>query len=373
MKNNPLNSFYELLIINQFINKFMILFVFSILIVLQGFSQTIELTDAYNSKISGNSLEISSDLADNNVTGVIKVSKECHINNLSIHNKPCVRVKDGSRIQFECWDALGGKSKYYWEHNISWSDPRRKGTDNPLTGPVFIEGALPGDIVEVEIHDIKLSRYGYMQNMDKNYFIDNAEREYVYLEVEVIGDQMLYNGKTMPVQPMIGGIGTAGLKEMTTGEVWDNGGNLDTRIIKKGSKILLPVFVEGALLAMGDVHAAMGDGEVFGKGIEIGADVEVTVRVRKDLKIQRPVIINHDRISTLASHPDIFTAKDMAIMDMGRYLVNVFGFSSIDASALIAFYGNLRIGQIVNPQKTVRMEIEKKYIELFSYTTLIKE
>ena len=359
MKNNLLNSFYELF------NQFIILFVCSVLTVLQGFSQTIELTDAYNSKISGNSLEISSYVTDNNPADVIKVSKECHINNLSIHNNPCVRVKDGSRIQFECLDALGGKSKYYWENNISWSDPRRKGTDNPLTGPVFIEGALPGDVVEVEIHDIRLSRYGFMQNMDKNYFIENAEREYVYLEVEVTGDQMLYNGKTMPVQPMIGGIGTAGLKEMTTGEVWDNGGNLDTRIIKKGSKIFLPVFVEGALLAMGDVHAAMGDGEVFRKGVEIAADVEVTVRVRKDLKIQRPMVINHDIIATLASDPDIYTAKDMAIMDMGRYLMNVFGFSSIDASAIIAFYGNLRFGQIANPQKTVRMEIEKKYIELF--------
>jgi amidase len=299
-------------------------------------------------------------------TGVIKISKEHHINNMSADNKPCAVVRNGSRLLFECWDALGGKSKYYFENNISWSDKRRYGTDNPLTGPVFIEGAEPGDVLEVEIHDIRLGRYGYMQNMEKNKFVEGAERELVYLEVEIIGDEMLYEGKRMPVYPMVGGIGTAGFKEMTTGEVWENGGNIDSRLIKVGSKVLLPVFVEGALLAMGDVHAAMGDGEVFGKGVEIAADIEVTVRIRKDLSLQRPMVLNPDMIATIATDPDVLKAKDLAVMEMGRFLVNHYGFSSIDASALIGFYGNLRIGQIVNPQKTIKMEIEKKYIELFN-------
>ncbi len=317
--------------------KFKIVLLICILIAFQGFSQT----------------------------DVIKINKECFINNMNVNNEPCAFVSDGSRLLFECNDALSGKSKYYFENNISWSDKRRHGTDNPLTGPVFIEGAQPGDVLEIEVHDIRLGRFGFMQNMDKNKFVEGAEREYVYLEVEIIGDEMLYNGKKMPVYPMIGGMGTAGFKEMTTGEVWENGGNIDSRLIKKNSKVLLPVFVEGALIAMGDVHAAMGDGEVFGKGVEIAADIEVTVRVRKDIKLQRPMIINPDLIATIATDPDVLKAKDLAIMDMGHFLVNYYGFSSIDASALIGFYGHLRIGQIVNPQKTIKMEIEKKYIELF--------
>ena len=267
-------------------------------------------------------------IAQNNA---IKISKEFHINNMSTKNSPCAIVKDGSRLLFECWDALGGKSKYYFENNISWSDKRRYGTDNPLTGPVFIDGAEPGDVLEVEIHDIRLARFGYMQNIDKNMFIEGAEREYVYLEVEIIGDEMVYDGKKMPVYPMIGGIGTAGFKEMTTGEVWENGGNIDSRLIKKNSKVLLPVFIEGALLAMGDVHAAMGDGEVFGKGVEIASEIEVTVRVRKDLKLQRPVVINPESVATIATDPDVMKAKDLVIKDMGHFLVNYYGFSSIDA------------------------------------------
>lgn len=295
---------------------------------------------------------------------VVKISKDNFINNMSIHNKPAAVVKDGSRLLFECEDALSGKSKYYLENNISWSDPRRYGTDNPHTGPVFIDGAQPGDVLEVEIHEIHLGRFAFMQNMDKNKFVDE-EQELVYLEVEIIDDYMLYDGKKMPVYPMVGGIGTAGFKEMTTGEVWENGGNIDSRLIKKDSKVLLPVFVEGALLSMGDVHAAMGDGEVFGKGVEISADIEVTVRVRKDLKLKRPMVINPDMIATIAADPDVIKAKDLAIMDMGHFLVNYYGLSSIDASALIGFYGHLRIGQIVNPQKTLKIEIDKRHIELF--------
>ncbi len=299
----------------------------------------------------------------------IRISKENNINNMRVTNKPCITVADGSRLVFECMDALRDKSRYYWDNNIAWNDPRRKGTDNPATGPVFVEGASPGDALEIEIHDIRLSRFGNMMHMDKNKFLEGAEREDTYLEVEVVGDQMLYNGKKLPVEPMVGVMGTAGFTEMTTGEVWDNGGNMDTRIIKKHSKVLLPVFVDGALLAMGDVHAAMGDGEIFGKGVEIGADIEVTVRVRKDLKINRPMVINPDLIAAIASDPDIYKAKNLVIADMGKYLVRYCGFSSMDASALIAFYGNLRIGQVVNPQKTLRMEIEKKYIHLFGGKT----
>lgn len=296
----------------------------------------------------------------------VKISKENHVNKMSMNNKPCASVKDGTRLVFECWDALEGRSKEYFDNPDIKREP---GYSNPATGPIFIEGALPGNTLEVEIHDIRLSRYGFI-TLNKNQFIDEADRENSYIETEVSGPQMIYKGLRMPVQSMIGVIGTGNSGGLYTQEVGDNGGNMDTRIIKKGSRVLLPVFVEGALLAMGDVHAVMGDGEVFGQGPEFGAEVEVTVRVRKDLNIQRPMVINADRIACIASDPNVLIAKNQVVNDMGRFLVNECGFSSIDASALIAFYGNLCFSQVVNPQKTVRIEIERKYIKLFNYKIL---
>ncbi len=301
------------------------------------------------------------------VSSRLRIGKENHIHTMSINNKPCATVKDGTRLIIECWDALGGKSKEYFDNKTPYSEIFPLA--NPATGPIFIEGALPGDALEIEIHDIRLCGNGFIQ-LNKNQFTENTPREDGYFETKAEGDQMLFNGLKLPLQPMIGTIGTAGLKEIRCQENGDNGGNMDTRIIRKGSKVLLPVFAEGGLLAIGDIHAVMGDGEVFGQGVETGSEVEITVRVRKDLKIQRPVIILADRIACISSNVDVMVAKNQVVSDMGKFLVNMCGFSSIDASSLIAFYGNLIFCQVVNPQKTIRMEIEKKYIKLFNYKTL---
>ena len=297
----------------------------------------------------------------------IRISKENHIHKMSINNKPCVTVKSGTRLILECQDGLEGRSKEYFNNKTPYSEIFP--IANPGTGPVFIEDALPGDVLEVEIHDIRLSGLGYIQ-LNKNQFVDNTPWENVYAEAEIKGTYLLYNGLKMPIQPMVGTIGTAGLKEIYCQENGDNGGNMDARLIKKHSKVLLPVFAEGGLLAMGDLHAVMGDGEVFGQGVEIGGEVEITVRVRKDLKIQRPMVFLTDRIASIASNADILAAKDQAINDMGKFLVDMCGFNSIDASSLIAFYGNLAFCQVVTARKTVRMEIEKKYIRLFNPKTL---
>ena len=297
----------------------------------------------------------------------IKITKDHYINKFSVENKPCQHIEDGTRLIFECWDALQGKAKEYYENNTPGADLFK--IANPATGPVFVKGANPGDVLEVEIHDIKPSEIGYIK-LAGNWQDEKDFRKKVYVEYEVQGSTMIYKGRKIPIEPMVGVMGTAGPEEIYCKEVGVNGGNMDTPLAKRGSKVWLPVFVEGGLLAMGDVHAIQGDGEVFGQGLEVGADVEVTVRVRKDVKLQSPLILTSDRIATIASDPDVLAAKDKAVFCMGNFLVEACGFDPVDASALIAFYGDLRFSQVVNPQKTVRMEIEKKHINLFEHATL---
>jgi amidase len=351
--------------------KLLLVFASVILITAQVSAPERKIPGATGFTNKGSTLKCSSEvnkvIKGGKASDIVKVSKENHIHRMSINNKPCVLVKNGTRLVIECWDALEGRSKEYFYNKTPY--PEIFPNANPATGPIFVEDALPGNTLEIEVHNIRLSGVGFMK-LNKNQFIEGADREDVYVETEVSGNQLLFNGRKIPVQSMIGVIGTAGLKEIYCQEAGDNGSNLDTRIIKKGSKVLLPVSVEGALLAIGDIHAVMGDGEVFGQGVEIGAEVEITLRVRKDLNIQRPMIINADRIACIGSNPNVLTAKDLAIQDMGRYLVNVCGFSSMDASVLIAFYGNLCFCQVVNPQKTVRMEIEKQYMNLFEHKSL---
>ncbi|NOY51571.1 MAG: hypothetical protein GXO88_13540, partial [Chlorobi bacterium] len=199
----------------------------------------------------GNALPGNSVLVTNANSGtgsdVVWISKKNHVHKLNVTNKPCTSVPDGTRLVFESWDAQEGRSREYIENNTPHS--KRFPNANPATGPVFIEGAMPGDALEIEIHDIRLSSSGFI-NLNKFRFFDSDKQEAVHVENKVVGDQMFHNGRSIPVEPMVGVIGTGGFEEIYTQEVGDNGGNMDTRIIKKGSKVYLPVSVEGALLAI---------------------------------------------------------------------------------------------------------------------------
>lgn len=292
-----------------------------------------------------------------------RISKKNHIHKMSQANEPCIKVESGERLIVETWDALEGRSREYFENKTPY--PEIFPNANPATGPIYINDALPGDALEIEIHDIALSGYGFMTLRKNRFLKEGPKDEVVYIQVETQEEQLLYEGRRLTLEPMIGVIGTAPKEEMWCQETGAHGANMDAKIIKKGAKVLLPVFVEGALLAMGDVHAVMGDGEVFGQGIEIGAEIEITVRVRKDIVLNRPMVIMEDGIACISSNSDMEIAKDQVIHDMGVYLIKKLGFSPLDASAIIAFYGELRFCQVVNPQMTLRMELKNKYIDMF--------
>ncbi len=292
---------------------------------------------------------------------MLRISKNNHIHRMSAQNKPCATIQSGERIVLETWDALEGRSREYFDNKTPHSEVFPNA--NPATGPVYVEGAQPGDALEVEIHNIILQDEGYL-TLSGDFISDGAGSEDVYAAVKVRNGMLHYNGMSLPAQPMIGVIGTASLEDMWCQETGDHGGNMDCSIIGVGSRVLLPVYVEGGLLSAGDVHAAMGDGEVLYQGVEIGADIEMTVRVIKKSGIIRPVVINSSVVACIASDKDINLACHKAITDMKRYLVCNEGIDSENAVFLTGLYGNLRFCQVANPQKTVRMEIPREYINL---------
>jgi amidase len=294
---------------------------------------------------------------------MLRISKENHIHAMSAENLPCVKIESGTRLIVDTWDALEG-STFIEEGQLKYTSESEV-QPNPSTGPIYIEGAKPGDMIEVEIHDIALEEKGYLNFKKHMIMTEDTEEEVLYVQVDIQDGKLLYDGRQLPAGPMIGVIGTAPEKEMSCREAGDHGGNMDCRLIKKGSKVWLPVFVEGGLLALGDVHAAMGDGEVFGQGIEVGASIDITVTIKKGLNLPFPIIILEDRFACIGSSEDMHEASYMAVRNMGQYLVKVLGFTYKDACAAIAFYGNLVICQVVNKQKTVRMEIRKEFAEAF--------
>ena len=179
---------------------------------------------------------------------------------MSSENKPVLRVVCGETFQLETKDCYSNKLKTEkcLFTKAMWN------TVNPATGPVFIESSRPGNIIKVEILKIEIRNFAVMSiehgNGALEEFIEGQETS-IY---PIRDGKMIFNEQiSLPIKPMIGVIGVAPAgKEILNGTPGAHGGNMDCKIITAGTTVYLPVNVEGALLAAGDLHAVMGDGEV---------------------------------------------------------------------------------------------------------------
>ncbi len=214
---------------------------------------------------------------------------------------------------------------------------------NPQTGPIFIDGIEPGDMLAIDIMDIKTGEWGYCSGQ--------------IFELKD-GYAMFSESLRIPLEPMIGCIGVAPSEGIADTRVpRETGGNLDCRDIRAGSTIVLRSRVKGALVGMGDAHALQGDGEINGQGIE--TDAEAIVRFRKftGFSCDRPVIIRNESFSTLGAHKDLEEAAWQATEDMISLLRQKTGRSEKESRLLVGLTGNLKINQIVDPAKGARMEV----------------
>ncbi len=271
---------------------------------------------------------------------------------------PAMRVQAGETIVFETLDAL--------DDQIHSDDDLASKVDlnhvNAATGPVYVEGAEPGDTLVADILDIRpwdwgaaliIPGFGFLQDT-----IPGPYTKVFRLEQDgtlPFGDRI-----RLPLKPMIGTIGVAPLEHVTTLSSGAHGGNLDTTDIKAGCKVYLPVLVPGALFGVGDVHATMGDGEVCGTGVECGAEVTIRLDLRRDLPLARPRLESPTELMTIASaEGGLEEAIRVALQDMVSWLKRDKGLSSEEAYVLVSIAGDVRIGQIVDPAVTVRVAVPK--------------
>jgi amidase len=290
-----------------------------------------------------------------------KVSKDTVIYAMSAKNQPVLHINPGTQIQFETWDALHGQ--------ITSADGGFDGLDwervNPATGPVYIEGAEAGDILSVKIDSIDVADTGVvicgagMGVMGS--VLQNSATKIVPIKN---GEAHFSDNIRLPLNKMIGVIGVAPKDgEIPCGVPDMHGGNMDCKEIREGATLLLPVFVPGALLAIGDLHAVMADGEIGVSGLEVSGSVTVTVDVIKGKQLPLPMIQNDTHVMTLASHEDLDIAVDMAVADMVSYLTKYENFTPEDATMLISLAADVRICQVVDPKKTARVEFPRKHLQ----------
>ena len=291
---------------------------------------------------------------------MFKIPKDQVVYAMSAANPPVLTVDPKSRIEFETRDALSDQ--------ITSAEDRIEALDwthiNPATGPVYVNGAEPGDILAVTIERIETSDVGVVMTGKNMGVLGHLLEESSIKIVPIEGDVAVFSESIrLPLNKMIGVIGTAPKEGAISCGVPDlHGGNMDCKEIKEGATVLLPVNVPGGLLALGDLHAVMADGEICVTGVEVAGRVTVTVDVIKQKSFPLPMIVSDTHVMTLVSHEDLDQAADTAAINMVSYLHETHGFAKDEAAMLVSLAGDVRICQIVDPKKTVRVELDKRYL-----------
>lgn len=279
----------------------------------------------------------------------------------SKHNEPCQKATLGETVIFETLDCFGGQIR---EENDTFD---KVGWDkiNPATGPLFIEGANPGDTLAVQILDISVNSPGIMVAVPEMGALGHRiKKSATYLVPIKNGLAHMPTGLILETQPMVGVIGVAPEHgSIPCGTPGPHGGNMDTKIISKGSTVYLPVNVPGALLALGDLHALMGDGEILVCGIEVSGKVTVSTHLIKNYTLPCPVVETDQAFYTIWSEETLDKATEKLLDLTVNLLSQATGWSLEEATLMLSARGNLEISQVVDPLKTVRMEIPKCFLK----------
>ncbi|MGP4071035.1 acetamidase/formamidase family protein [Piscibacillus sp. B03] len=273
---------------------------------------------------------------------------------------PVSSVQPGVSVNFEVFDASGGqlfrKSSAEDVANLDFDNV------NPVTGPVYVEGAKPGDTLEVEIEHFGTMSWGWTAIIPGFGLLADKFPD-PYLKVWDLDNQnkaQFADGIEIPTKPFPGTIGVALSDEGAHSVVppRQNGGNMDIRHLTKGTRLLLPVWVEGALFSVGDTHAAQGDGEVCGTAIEAPMEIQLKFKLHKGKSIQEPRFITPGPLTTgldeqgyyvtTGHSDDLMVASKKAVEYMIEHLTETYGLSDQEAYALSSVAVDLKISEIVD-------------------------
>ena len=249
---------------------------------------------------------------------------------------------------------------------------------NPMTGPFYIDGAEPGDTLEVRLDRVRPNRrFGHSGSVvapnvvDPEFVSHLPARQVAEWDVDVeswsaklVKPETALGQIGLPLDPMIGCLGVAPARgeAISTATSAHHGGNMDYRGYVEGVTALFPVFVEGGLFFIGDGHALQGDGEIVGSGIEISMDLEFTVRVRKGYRSRWPRIENDDELIALGNARPLDQALQHATTELMRWLDDGYGLDYTASSTLLAQVIRYEIGNVFDPAYTVVAKIERKWL-----------
>ena len=302
----------------------------------------------------------------------LKASVEtCHWGWFAADLHPQMTVKPGERVRIDTVsggpDVLPGRDYHVPPELLEiHARSERMVPGHILTGPVAVEGAEPGDMLEVRIHEIGLRQdwgYNFIRPLAGTLPDDFPERYDTLISLdEDRGVGRLPWGLELPLKPFFGVMGVApppGWGKITSIVPRAHGGNLDLKEMVAGTTLYLPVFVEGALFSCGDGHGCQGDGEVNVTAIETALEGVFEFHLHKGAGLARPRVETPTHQITMHMDPDLDVCAREALRDMIALLGAEAGLSREDAYTLCSLAGDLRITQTVNGNKGVHCMIEK--------------
>lgn len=250
------------------------------------------------------------------------------------------------------------------------------GHDNPQTGPFYIEGAEPGDTVAIHINKLEPARdhgissffpgFGALNRTDRTAVLgsDLPEKVWFYDVANGMARTRSLDGRLtweIPLAPFLGCLGVSPGLEVRSTVVPDFfGGNMDCPEVRAGNTVYLGVNVPGALLSFGDGHYAMGEGEIIGTAIEGAMNVDLTVDLIKGRKTEWPRIENAEWMMTVGAARPLEDAARVAFREMVRWVREASGLSEMDAYEFVSQAARAPIVQMVDPEYTVMVKIEKR-------------
>lgn len=280
--------------------------------------------------------------------------------------EPVLKVPSGETVRIRTKDCFGNQLQGPEDQlsEIDWE------AINPATGPIYVEGAVAGGTLKVHIDNIELdaqtsSCTGKDEGVCGDRFSDWATHFCKVEDGKVVWDERL----SIPLAPMIGVIGVAPEGEpVNCGTPGKHGGNMDNTAIAAGATLYFPVAVDGALFGCGDMHAVMGDGEVSVSGAEVAGYATVTLTALPELSVPNPLIENDMHFGIIVSAESLDKAAELAVRQMVDLLASRTNESEADLVMLLSLVADVRVCQMVDPEKTVRFMVPKYVLDAIGFS-----
>jgi acetamidase/formamidase len=288
----------------------------------------------------------------------------------SFAHPPALRIKPGDRVVTKTIDAGG----------VDWNGKSVSGGPNPQTGPFYVEGAEPGDMLVVTIEKLETNRASANSGsllapytVDPGAIAARVDRDPKRITwtidkahgvARLDQTELQPGGIELPLKPMLGCIGVAPARKEAIGTAVPGafGGNMDYASMGTGARLMLPVNEPGALLFLGDGHARMGEGEVVGSGLETSMDVEFSVALVKKKAIGWPRLETETHVMALGSARPLLEAFQHATTELQKWLMTDYGLTERGAQILMGQAAEYEIANVVDPSFTVVAKIRKALV-----------